>query len=216
MDRPNNYFIGDLGFRTQKDAVTYTRDVITSIGCGEIRNDHARFSFFCKLINNHSNSFEKIGYGIDYFEICENKLNSKRYHMNIIRLDGSSIDFSWNDCAKKTSNDVRKKLKDAMREYVNVDIFEFRKAHELICQICGIDDGEFHVDHNDPPFIQLHDSFLKTNKLPIPILFDNNEFYQVKFKNDDLQFAENWLKYHKENATLQILCKLCNLKKSNK
>lgn len=210
------YFIGDIGFGTQKAAEDYTRDIIASIGCQKIQTDHKHFKFFVDLIRNHSEMDEKIGCGIKYFQISKNKLNPKYYHTDLIRVDGTTIDFSWKSCAKSKKSDCVENLKSAMREYITDDIWKFKKEANLICCLCNVVNVEFHVDHNNPSFFELYNSFMEVNELQTPTLFDDNQFYQAKFRNNDSYFAQSWLKYHRKYAKLQILCAKCNLRKTKK
>jgi hypothetical protein len=34
------YYIGEVGYKTKKDCLEYTRNVINSLGCGKINKDH--------------------------------------------------------------------------------------------------------------------------------------------------------------------------------
>ena len=67
------------------------------------------------------------------------------------------------------------------------------------------------------PFCILKEQFLLANKLNIPNSFNNDEVYLIEtFKQEDNEFEKAWVKYHNDNAKLQILCTNCNLSKGSK
>jgi hypothetical protein len=47
----------------------------------------------------------------------------------------------------------------------------------------------------------------------VPINFDFHYRCGRKFKKDDYLFKKRWQIYHQQNATLQWLCRKCNLSK---
>jgi hypothetical protein len=73
---------------------------------------------------------------------------------------------------------------------------------------------EIHIDHIIM-FKDLTNNFLK-NKKNIPTDFDSNYYNGAMFRDIDNDFAEEWFKYHLENAQLRPLCKSCNLARSKK
>ena len=136
----------------------------------------------------------------------------------IKRLDESIIDFSWVYCCQFKVRSSTTNLYTAMRQAIAPDMVKFKKDQkELICSLCNISNLEyskFHVDHNDPPFRTIRDNY---NSLPgtiIPLNFDDcPQTYLSIFREEDSSFKNDWIKYHNENCTLQILCRECNLKK---
>ena len=80
------YYIGELEFKTKKDCETYTRNIINTLGCCEIKKDNAYFIFFNNLIKNHPKYELKKGAGIDYFFIEHNPI-AKGYQTMIKNID---------------------------------------------------------------------------------------------------------------------------------
>ena len=210
------YYTGKLGFRTKKESYEYTRNIIYSIGVCDIDVGHEYFHFFKDLINNHNEKEEKIGVGIQSFLIRPNAITKNNYGMYIKRTDGSEIDFSWRACSQHTKKSNKQKLTSAMRVAIEDQIYCFREKSQIRCKFCGINDYnvKYEVDHHNPSFLQLYNSFVNTNKKKIPTEFSENPLtHQTIFKRGDLEFESAWAKYHKENCNLQILCQKCNSSK---
>ena len=117
---------------------------------------------------------------------------------------------------KAKSHDL--KLSTAMREAVNSCIIDFKRNHKpLICNYCNLstyDYKDYHVDHDDPPFRILKDTFINTANLDSPDYFSYDQnFHIYVFHEEHLDFKNAWIKYHNTNSRLQILCKTCNLRK---
>jgi hypothetical protein len=214
----SKYFIGSKGFKTKKDCETYTRNIVNELKTSRITKTNEYFNFFNDLIKNHPEYDSKIGCGIDYFFIQPNVLNKKTYQTMIKRLDESIIDFSWVYCCQFKVRSSTSSLITAMRQAIAPDMIKFKREQtELKCCLCKastLDYSDYHVDHNDPPFRTIRDNYTSLHELLIPSNFDScPQTYLTVFKEEDNIFKTNWIKYHNENCTLQILCRDCNLKK---
>jgi 5-methylcytosine-specific restriction endonuclease McrA len=218
------YRIGDLVFKTKKEAETHTRKYIKALAngrsCCEFEEGTGAFASFKDLLKNHSDYKEKKGCGIQQFIIKKNKQNKNSYHMTLKRKDNTEVSFSWLHCCKFLEEDLNKdnyNLSQAFRNAIYYQICNFRKSATKECVFCGVDDEDtiYHVDHIIP-FSKIKDDFLDEYVKPIPNTFDKDLDGIVTFTDDDYEFNKIWTKYHLENAELQILCQTCNLKKSNK
>lgn len=213
----NKYNIGDLEFKTKKECENYTRNIINTLGCCEIKKDNKYYIFFYNLVKNHPESELKIGDGIDYFYIMQNPLVNKYFQTMIKRIDGSEIDFSWVYCCKFKVRTNEYELTRAMRSAIKDDIIKFKhNQFKLVCSFCKIDNinEEYHVDHDMPSFHELKEIFLNNTTLTIPSSFTDDPIYKFTiFKNEDDIFKNAWIDYHNNNCNLQILCKKCNLTK---
>jgi hypothetical protein len=211
------YSIGVLEFKTKKEMEEYTRNLINKIGVSIIDKNNEHYKFFKSLIKNHENYDEIKGIGIKSINIEKNQFNNKLYHMTITRKDDTNNSISWLKCCRLRKIKDDEYLLRAMRDTINYQIREYKKGKtEYICNICNTDNIniKYHVDHNKP-FQIIKDEFLNKcqNK---PTKFKDDINGTKDFNDDDIEFKKQWLKYHKRNATYQILCKSCNLKKSNK
>ena len=213
------YNIGELEFKTIKECENYTRNIINNLGCCIINKDHIQYNFFNNLIKNHPEYYENCFNFIDYFYININPL-SKKFMVNIKRLDNSSSDFSWTYCCKFKKRDDNYYLTREMRKVINPDIVNFKNnQNKLICNFCGNDNElyeNFHIDHHNPSFKNLKENFLKITDKQIPTKFNDVKIYDKNidgFNYDDEEFKNEWVEYHNKNCNLQVLCKSCNLKK---
>jgi hypothetical protein len=64
------------------------------------------------------------------------------------------------------------------------------------------------------PFSAIAAEFLATSAGP-PTEYDKEGSFRV-FREEDLEFAEQWRATHAGRADYQILCRSCNGRKSNK
>lgn len=202
---PKGYSLEKFTFKTKKEMQDYVRSVIYSLGETVIKSDNPHFTLFEDIVKKE---------GIVEFHIVKNPINKKAFHMMYKLKYGSTVDFSWLNCGLDVQNNL---LIKAMRNEIYEDIVNFKKQCVKKCVFCEVTDSEFHVDHHEPSFKQLSDSFLfeknvdimkykynKDNKLTY---FDDNDFRMVVFSNQ-------WKDYHNKNCNLQILCAHCNLTKA--
>jgi hypothetical protein len=212
------YFIGDIEFFNKKDCVEYVRGYISELGCCVVDINHSAFKFFMDLLRNHENYDDKIRDGVQFFYIEKNKLNKVAYQTGLKTLNGNNVVFSWLHCCElKRTNKVkeqRNNLIKAMRESVSGFIMEFKRNSTLECCECGINDIEaiYHVDHKNPSFKVLSTTYLDTHQTH-PTEFASNKLNQVKFRDSDIYFKNEWVAYHNNNCELEILCASCNLRK---
>jgi len=142
---------------------------------------------FKELVEN-KNYFD-----ICYFSIVPNRINTKTYECQVHFENGSIKVFSWNKCVMNRIETDHHKLRNIMRSAIVSDILSF-KEKAICCNYCG--NVEYlHADHIEP-FRDLADKF---------ILLNGN--------NSTEEWVNAWKIYHKQNATLQILCASCNYKK---
>lgn len=197
------YNLSNLEFKTKKQMQDHIRNIIYLLGESIIKPDNEHFKLFQDIIKKEN---------IIEFHIVKNPINKKAFHM-MYRTKKELVDFSWLKCGLDS---VDNSLIKAMRNEIYEDIINFKKQCVKKCVFCNVTDAEFHVDHHEPSFKQLSDSFLedketdflkykynKDNKLTY---FDDNDFRMVVFSNQ-------WKDYHNKNCNLQILCAKCNLTK---
>ena len=138
--------------------------------------------------------------------------------MAIHRIDCSEIIFSWVYCCQFKPRTTSENLTRAMRNTISIDTIKYKQNQaELICNYCKTTDEpyeNYHVDHDTPSFKTLKHNFLQTTKLQIPVLFGDCKINNLLcFKDEDIEFKNQWYEYHKRNSTFQILCKKCNSRK---
>jgi hypothetical protein len=102
----------------------------------------------------------------------------------------------------------------AMRSSIEEQTFHFRKNSNNKCVLCSNTD-KLHVDHliHFDEIVFNFINIMKCKNIEIPNTFgetDDNTHRRCFLEIDD-NFKNEWIKYHYENASLQILCQKCNL-----
>jgi hypothetical protein len=197
-------------FKTQKALKEYICDTINNIGlCDSVKNNYPNeYIMFLKLFERHPNYPEKI-IGIIDIQIKNNPIYKKNKELIIIKNDNTSDNISYNQCIAKRKNN---NLKVAMRCAIEDQIITFRNENNKICVLCD-STKDLQVDHIIW-FEKLYDDFITIcNDLNyiIPTVFDSNAGNLKCFKTGDTKFENEWKNFHKDNASLRILCKSCNL-----
>jgi hypothetical protein len=104
----------------------------------------------------------------------------------------------------------------AMRGSVSRQMSTWRHRQSQICAHCHARDREMHVDHVDPPFVQLRDAFLQQWSAPLPEVFAGKRSSGRARLQPHMPFTVAWQQYHRQRARYQMLCKTCNLRKGNR
>lgn len=120
--------------------------------------------------------------------------------------------ISWVKCStgRKTMN--HEKLIKALRDTVEYQIQEFREKVPQFCEECGSTE-KLQVDH----IIMFKDLIKVFNRnRELPTEFNELGRHQLIFKEEDKQYENDWIQYHKDEATLRILCQKHNLARNKK
>jgi hypothetical protein len=203
-------------FKTKTELKKYTRKVVDDIGvCHSLTKEHPHWDLFMYLFSRHSEYPEKCN-GLVDVKIQYNPTFKNQLEVIIIKENGEEDDISVFD------NCIRGKPKDnlsiAMRNAILSQTLEFRRNSELVCNIekCK-STKKLVVDHYEPQFIELLSTFKKDVwKGPLPCSFNENRSHSKVFKETDSAFEEEWYNYHKQHATLRILCEKCNSEREKK
>jgi hypothetical protein len=196
--------------RTKKAKIEYVRNKINRIGlCSSIREEDEDFyNELLELFKSHPDYPEKIE-GLMDLKIVRNKIQTRYFEINMIKDDEIIEDISWRCCLEGKKNE----LTVAYRSAVVDQIINFRDTHAQICELCDIDTGLFHVDHTYH-FYKLVRDFEESNNIIKPTKFDTMVDNRSCFSRVDRSYEELWQNYHRDNATLRILCDNCNLRRS--
>jgi 5-methylcytosine-specific restriction endonuclease McrA len=204
--------INNIEFKTKKSAESHIRTIIYDLGEMIITKDNDEFILFCDLVSfKYSKTPTK-------FELFKTELSKTTLHLKVYFDDDekNNIITSWKDCARRThtTDSIAKQLNDAMRYAIFPDCLKFKYGKDSICAECKSTDN-IQTDHLIP-FSKLKNDFLFTQK-EHPILFDSEpSVCQTVFKSSDIEFSNRWVEYHLKHASFQLLCRTCNIKKSNK
>lgn len=198
------YSLLNLEFKTKKQMQDHVRNIIYLLGESIIKSDNEHFKLFQDIVKRQD---------VIEFHIIKNPINKKAFHM-MYRTKKGLVDFSWLNCGLDS---VDNSLIKAMRNEIYDDIINFKKQCEKKCVFCNVTDAEFHVDHHEPSFKQLTETFLKDKETDFLKYKYNNENKLTYFNDNDFRmvvFSNQWKDYHNKNCNLQILCAKCNLTKS--
>lgn len=146
--------VGTVVFPSQKAALEFIRAVRDEYEDGE-RIDATHQAFLHELLLLHSEAAEKIGSGIEYFTVATEQEFGRTRHFVVVRTDGSSTDFSFNNCVKGAN--PRADRLQALRVAVAEQITEFKNEAfsgrtSVSCAVRGVPTQfrDADVDHTPP------------------------------------------------------------------
>lgn len=116
--------------------------------------------------------------------------------------------FSWNKAISPLT--LESKIKKVLRDEVQyqIDYFKFNAVQK--CNNCGSTD-HITVDHKSVSFDDMATDFMRLNVCKI-----KHKANGVGYEMESRMVRRDWLKYHKETADYQILCRSCNASKGKK
>jgi hypothetical protein len=130
------------------------------------------------------------------------------YHMNHIAMDIWKEEIrepiSWVKCATGRQETPHNLLTKALRDTVEYQIKEFKKKVPQFCEECGTHEN-LQVDH----IIMFKDLVKEFNRNRIPPIAFIEKEHRLSFH--DKEYENEWVTYHKNEATLRILCQKHNL-----
>lgn len=176
-----------------------------------INENHEKFNDFCNIMRKQEKWDSKIK-NIISFRVVRSRLNKALNLQLKVKNFNKWVTVSW----KKGTTKKRKEkdpLQSAFRQSIKTQIFNWKKMNKLgaLCNNCRAS-RLLQADHKFPTFINLTKTFLDNEK-NIPTEFDYHYKCGRKFQKKDNYFKLKWQKFHKKYATLQWLCRSCNLKK---
>jgi len=206
-------------YKTQGLFGKYVRKIIyEDIGiCNDIKDTYPEeYYILTKILERHPD-FNSKSKNMCNIKIVSDRLNKKALKTLIVNNDGSYVDIAWRCAITGNKKSEKNDLMSAMRSSIDPQIKQFRREHSNdCCQLCG-NSERLDVDHNDTKnsaFDELVLNFInKNNDIEIPYKFVelNDDTHRNTFLEKDAVFKDEWLKYHKKNASLRMLCHTCNI-----
>lgn len=154
--------------------------------------------------------------------------NNNGFHVEAVFGD-EAVDFSVNKVIdfrdksfeQKTQQLAEEHLDDAMRSAINPSIQRYRnsvydkqKYHPCACCKKSLDRSKSEVDHKGASFRDIKKTFLLLTSRATPTNFVDDKVLRCKvFVDNACLFVREWIAYHNERASLQILCGSCNRSK---
>lgn len=200
-----------LGYSSKAKLEQFTRKLLNDIAPAKVVPNSYEFNFLCQLLDRHPNKDEKIGVGINYFLVTKWFAGVA---LELHRIDGSMVDVSWVTCCKGVGKSNKENLISAMRRAIRGQVLTYKALCESKCELCGTTKGSMHVDHvvMFKDLVGLFLAQMLSQGIEPPILFDDDpEFFCAKFRKEDFDFMLAWQVFHKNHASLRILCANCNL-----
>jgi hypothetical protein len=221
---PNPVKLATKNFKNQKEAIAFFKPMLYRQKVGEKVNENDAF-YLNELLKRHDEYKQKIGVGIDHFTTMIAPHGTTCF--KIIRLDGSSTDFSYLHCIRGGSPKRKTEIYKAFRSVVRFDLLNARHKYfaknkdqdeKVLCPITkeriGISEGQ--MDHQAPLTFQvIVETFLKIKKLnyddvPISTGRDNQTSPEITAP----RLAEDFRQYHNEIAEIAFVKTKINLKQS--
>lgn len=211
--RTNPWWKEELGIPTKAKV----EDKIRSIVRSTLPNrpiDEISSEFLKKVLSHHYHYREKCGVGLRHLEVRTNpSWNGPTQGIWIIRDDGTEVDISWVTALMPGGRpSIEQDIRNAARYEVSEQIHEFHDTGECsTCELCHTSmtrHNGLHVDHIKP-FKDLFSEFIENRGITYSEIQTEDLGVESQFK--DRPLAREWYIFHKENATLRLVHKQCNL-----
>ena len=204
--------LNNVNYETKTEVHKLIKNILHKYQIDDVVNAEDK-TILSDLLGYHQNFPQKRGCGIADFLIYINSYNRRGF--KLIRLDGSSTDFSYMKCI--THQSLASKVKECCREAVSLDIRNFKTNQfsdkkEMICPYSKevVTQGNCHVHHQFPSFLEIFDEWYNSKTITesdISKSVDNSE--ARKFVNEDLK--KDFREFHYRIANLQIVSIKANL-----
>ena len=208
--------IGNMNFKSKKDAEIFVKNKITNIGIIENLKEHNYddYLFFYNLFKRHLYAYDKLKKCKD-IRIYN---NFGGLALEIVNDDNTYTEISWRKCISQKDDTKETLFKKALRTTIKPQIDTFRNnCNTFVCELCDakLDKFNTHIDH----IIHFHtlvDNFCDEYDFgDIPSYYDKTSDYMRTFKDEDMFIGDAFYDYHLEHAKLRKLCKICNTKRPN-
>jgi hypothetical protein len=197
----------------KKKATEHCRKILNEAAIGSRLSD-CDCEWLKQVLDLHQEASRKIGCGVHYFEVRKNGYGGRGFW--IIRNDGTVTDFSFVKCI--SPGHAMADFAKACRTAVADDIIAFKNSvfdgkEHAICPVSGelIFRDSCHIDHAPPStFDVLVASFAKMHNDPAGCVRPTHDGETVtRFECEDV--AQQFRKFHAENAVLRAVSKYANL-----
>ena len=216
------YRLGGKSFSSKQKIKEFVQRILRNGQDG--RNlDLLDFAVVRDLLDWHPNSKEKIGCGVAAIQTAKHLSWSNNLGFNVIRTDGSKIDFSYKACLQNSLASHKNAVIDAFRK--SVAFQTVGEKRRLIRETLS-DDGiwsdadnehihpeDCHLDHYPLSFRTILDNFLREENLLISEIELTKNQFTAEIKNYTIR--SKWHDYHKEHAQYRLISADLNIKLGN-
>jgi hypothetical protein len=205
----------ELNINTQKEVSDKIRNIVKSLGDNE-PVDEINTKFLIKVLSHHHDFEKKCGVGIKHLEIRTNSSwNGPSKGIWIIRNDDTEEDISWVTALKPDGRpSIKEDISNAARYEISSQIHDYHDNGDCsICELCKNDMSRYNILHVDhiKKFEDLFLDFLTIKNITYSDIQIKDLGVKSEFKDRDL--AKEWFDFHKQNATLRLVHKKCNLER---
>jgi hypothetical protein len=181
------------------------------------RHEH---SVLLGLIENHPDSADKIGCGVDHFEIRLNPIFSNSNTFYLVRNDGSETDFSFRACVSGKPKTKWADFCAAARGAISDQILIYKTSRFLEvdqprCWITGtlLLPESCHVDHVIT-FDELLRSFISSYAIDVDSAVSKSEDGNIVPVFASKELRDTWREFHRSNAVLNLATVEANMRRS--
>jgi len=213
--------IGNIEFKSKKEALLYFREILNSYNFGESLSE-AHKKYVSALVYKTKGAEKRVKSGIKDIKIGKVQYGTKCFE--IIFNQGENDTFSYilaiNGNRKPLTkfiiacrNEIQEDLRNVKQKYFGLN----SKNGKVKCQETGILSSwaELNVDHRQPNTLSIIiDRFIELYKIDINKI-DYKKDNDNKIIFSDRNLAERFRTYHKEKANLRIIRKERNLSRSH-
>jgi hypothetical protein len=201
--------VGDKQFYSKEEVRDYCRFLLHKTA--ELTNDDT--IFLINLLSMHPAAADKIGVGIEHFEVRINRYNQKCFWL--IRVDGSETDFSFLKCVHAPTK--RQLAYRGMRNAVDDQIIAYRNRifgrGPVYCAVTGEHIAHTfycHIDHAPPwTFKNIAEAFIEIEgSVPECV---GGEDGVVGALLRDTAVSDRWKEFHLARAELRAVTIEANL-----
>ena len=218
---------GSRIFKSRKAAMEFYREILWKYEIDEEVADAQDFQALVDLIENHPESIDKIGLGIAGFFVSSAHMGTRCFYL--LRVDGSSTDFSMDWAIKGERPSAFYEFKEACRAAVRPSINKAKRVHfenhgdeegKVSCEVTGemVTQDECHIDHKGAlSFNVLVELFIDANGIEVTTdLVSPPADNQYVAELVDPEIKKRWIEMHtnsvNRNKSLRIVKKEVNLK----
>ena len=214
-----DFFIHGKYFPTKAVLQNKIRTIRDSYADGEsLSNDD--FEFMSEVLEGHPEYKTKVGGGLKSMFVSTNPLYRNTRCFWLVRIDGSSTDFSFVECLTPTLH--KKKFFRALRTAIEPITMEFKKqffakrTEPYYCPYTGEELHEIgsHVDHKAPnTFQELVEKFIREYAIDVDCIQIGGDVEDNTYQNTlvDDGLRQKWIDFHNAHAELQIISRTANL-----
>jgi hypothetical protein len=206
------YTLGGLTYRTQADVATACKNLLRWYPGTTL--DERATAFLTDLLAMHPDAEQKIGVGIDHFEIRKNRgFPSNGFYL--VRVDGSETDFSYRKCLCPPTDwgramaALRYAVEPQIRRFV---LLAFRDG-PVVCELSGVlmrSPSEAEVDHGFESFAELAAKFVELEGGLDVIELAPQIDGKIGARMADTAQRERWREYHEQHAFLNVVAPSAN------